>query len=97
MVTEKLFCFVGKRGSRAFNSGELWMTDLNSERTETVLPGVSMIVFDIAPDRERVTFVAQDPEEVWHIWVASLDRRTPPEAVTSSVAYGLRFGPEGDI
>jgi Tol biopolymer transport system component/DNA-binding winged helix-turn-helix (wHTH) protein len=94
---KKLFYLVAKRGSRAFNSGELWMTDLDSDRTEAVLPGVSMSEFDIAPDGERVTFVSQDAEEAWHVWVASLDSRTPPKQLTSSVAYGPRFGREGEI
>jgi Tol biopolymer transport system component/DNA-binding winged helix-turn-helix (wHTH) protein len=93
---KKLFYLVGKRGSRAFNSGELWMTDLDSDRTETVLPGVSMIVFDISPDGKQVAFVAQDAEEAWHTWVASLDRRTPPKQLTSS-AREPRFGPQGEI
>ena len=94
---KRLFYLVGKRGSRAFNSGELWMIDLDSDRTEAVLPGVSMIVFDISPDGNRVTFLAQDVGETWHVWVASLDRRTPPKQLTSSVAYAPRFGPEGEI
>jgi Tol biopolymer transport system component len=94
---KKLFYLVGKRGSRAFNSGELWMTDLDSDRTEAVLPGVSMSEFDIAPDGERVTFGAKDAEEAWHVWLASLDHRTPPKQLTSSVAYGPRFGREGEI
>ena len=37
-------------------SGELWMTDLDSGRTEAVLPGVSMSDFAIAPDGELVAF-----------------------------------------
>ena len=94
---KRLFYLVGKRGSRAFNSGELWMTDLDSDRTEAVLPGVSMIVFDISPDGNRVTFLAQDVGEAWHVWVASLDRRTPPKQLTSFIANGPRFGPEGEI
>lgn len=94
---KKLFYLVAKRGPRAFNSGELWITDLDSDRTEAVLPGVSMSEFDIAPDGERVTFVAQNAEGAWCVWVASLDRRTPPKQLTSSVAYGPRFGQEGEI
>ena len=73
------------------------MTDLDSDRTEAVLPGVSMIVFDISPDGNQVTFLAQDVEEAWHVWVAPLDRRTAPKQLTSSVASAPRFGPEGEI
>jgi hypothetical protein len=78
-------------------SGELWMTDLDSGRTEPVLPDVSMSEFDIAPDGEHVAFAALDAEGNSHVWIAPLDRRTPPKQLTSSVAYGPCFGRGGTI
>ncbi len=57
---KRVYYLVRKPGSRAYKSGELWMTDLDSERAEPVLPGVSMTGFDIAPDGELVTFTALD-------------------------------------
>jgi hypothetical protein len=93
-----LFYLVHKQGSPlAFNSGELWITDLDSGRAEPVLPGVSMSEFDIAPDGERVAFAAVDAEGTSHAWVAQLDRRTPPKQLTSSVAQRPCFGPGGDV
>jgi len=92
-----LYYLVRKQGSRAFISGELWMTDLDSGRTEAVLPGVSMREFDIAPDGELVAFTALDAEETSHVWVAPLDRRTPPKQLTSTVAHMPCFGPRGDV
>ena len=92
-----LYYLVRKQGSRAFISGELWMTDLDSGRTEAVLPGVSMREFDIAPDGELVAFTALDAEETSHVWVAPLDRRTPPKQLTSTVAHMPCFGPGGDV
>ncbi|HEY4050970.1 MAG TPA: winged helix-turn-helix domain-containing protein [Acidobacteriaceae bacterium] len=92
-----LFYLVRKQGSRAWNAGELWMADLDSGRTEAVLPGVSMSNFDIAPDGDRVVFEAQDAGETGHAWVASLNRSTRPRQLASSVAYKPFFGLEGDI
>jgi Tol biopolymer transport system component len=94
---KRLFYLVRKQGSRAFNSGELWMADLDSGRTEAVLPGISITNFDIAPDGERVAFEAHDAEETGHAWVAPLDHSTPPRPLTSSVASGPSFGPGGEI
>lgn len=94
---KRLYYLVRKQGSRAFKSGELWVTDLDSDRTEPVLPGVSMSEFDIAPDGELVTFTALDQEGVSHVWMASLDRSTPPKQLTSSVARKSWFGPGQDV
>jgi DNA-binding winged helix-turn-helix (wHTH) protein/Tol biopolymer transport system component len=94
---KRLFYLVSKQGSRAFRSGELWMTDLATGSTEVVLPGVSMTDFDIAPDGERVAFSALDPEGDSHLWMASLDRRIPPKQLTLSVAQRPCFGRGGEV
>ena len=73
------------------------MTDLDSGRTEAVLPGVSMTEFDIAPEGEHVAFTTVDAEETSHVWMAPLDRRTPPKQLTSSAAHIPSFGPGGDV
>jgi len=94
---KRLYYLVRKHGSRAFKSGELWMTNLDSDRTEPVLPGVSMSEFDIAPDGELVTFTALDPEGNSHPWVAPLDRSRPPKQLSSSVARKSWFGPGQEV
>ena len=73
------------------------MTDLTTGRTEAVLPGVSMSEFDLARDGERITFAALDTEGNSHLWVAPLDRRTPPKQLTSSNVRQISFGGEGNI
>jgi DNA-binding winged helix-turn-helix (wHTH) protein len=75
----ELYYLLRKLGSRAFNSEELWMVDLDSGRTEAVLPGVLMSEFDISPDGQYVTFAALDTEGNPHLWVAPLDRHAPPK------------------
>ena len=94
---KRVFYLVRMPGSRAFKSGELWMTDLTTGRNEAVLPGVSMSEFDLAPDGERITFATLDAEGNSHAWIAPLDRRTPPKLLTSSIARQTSFGPKGDI
>jgi len=92
-----LFYLVRKQGSRAFKTGELWMTDLASGRTEAALPGVSITEFDIAPDGQRVAFAALDDEGNSHVWVAPLDRHLPPKQISSFISRQPCFGAGGDI
>jgi len=94
---KKLFYLVRKEGSRAFNSGELWTVDLESGRTEQVLPGILLNDFDIAPDGERVVFASPNSEGSSRVWVASFDRRTPPQQLTSFETDSPSFGPAGDV
>jgi DNA-binding winged helix-turn-helix (wHTH) protein/Tol biopolymer transport system component len=94
---KRLFYLVRKRGSRAFKSGELWMTDLATGRIEAVLPGVSMTEFDLAPDGEHLAFTALDEEGNPHAWLAQLDAHKPPKQLTLSVARQPYFGPGGDV
>jgi DNA-binding winged helix-turn-helix (wHTH) protein/Tol biopolymer transport system component len=94
---KRLFYLVRKQGSRAFRSGELWVTDLATGRTEAVLPGVSMTDFDIAPDGERLAFTSLDAEGDSHLWIGSLDRRIPPKQLILSGAQRPCFGPGGEV
>ena len=94
---KKLYYLVRGNVSRAWTSGELWMAYIDSGRTESVLPGVSMSGFDIAPDGERVAFWTPDAEGIPHAWVAPLDRRSPPKQLTSSESQWPSFGPAGEI
>jgi hypothetical protein len=73
------------------------MADLESGRLEGVLPGVLLNDFDIAPDVKRVAFASLNAEGGSRVWVASLDRRTPPQQLTTLEADHPCFGPEGDI
>jgi hypothetical protein len=56
-----------------------------------------MTDFDIAQDGEHLAFSALDPEGDSHLWMASLDRRTPPKRLTLSVARQPCFGPGGEV
>ncbi|GAC1673166.1 MAG: hypothetical protein PVS2B2_06150 [Candidatus Acidiferrum sp.] len=80
---KKLFYLARKNGSRAFNSGELWMADLESDRTEVVFPGILINDFELAPDRQSVAFTSLNEQGSSRVWMASLDHRTPPRPLTT--------------
>jgi eukaryotic-like serine/threonine-protein kinase len=94
---KKLFYLARKEGSRAFNSGELWMANLKSGRTEGVLPGVLMNDFDLAPDGKRVAFTSFNDEGSSRVWVAPLDHSEAPQQLASFESDMPSFGPGGNL
>ena len=65
----------------AASSAELRSVDLASGKTDSVLPGVSVTDYDISPDEKEVAFTTTDGGGASEIWLASLDRRTPPRLI----------------
>jgi len=94
---KQLFYLVRKEGSRAWNAGELWKADLDSGRTQAVLPGVLMNDFNLAPDGKRVAYSSFNAEGSSRVWVAPLDHREAPHQVTSFESDTPFFGPAGDV
>ena len=94
---KKLFYLARKKGSPPFNAGELWMADLESGRTEIVLPDILMSEFDLAPDGKRVTFASLNEQGRSRVWIAALDHRTPPQQVTSIESDNPSFSPAGTL
>ena len=76
---------------------ELWRSNLPSEKSEKLLPGVSMLDFDISDNGKEVLYSAQPYGKHSQLWVASLDRTTPPQLVSASAEDSPHFGPEERI
>ncbi|HEX5229209.1 MAG TPA: protein kinase [Bryobacteraceae bacterium] len=75
---------------------ELWRADLDSGKSEVVIPGVSMSEFDISPDEKQVIFTKPAAGQTSQLWIAALDRGTPPRPIASGVD-APHFGPKGDV
>ena len=89
----KLYYLVRAGIQRGFSSGELWMTNLTDGSRERLFPGLSIRSYDISPDGERVVFAATGQDGKSRIWLARLDRRTPPAALLPTAeALGPVFG-----
>jgi eukaryotic-like serine/threonine-protein kinase len=75
---------------RQKSASELWSMDLASGKTEQLLPGSSVSDYAISPDEKEVAYATQsgaDPQ----IWLATLDRSSPPRLVTrggDEVSFG---------
>jgi Tol biopolymer transport system component len=76
---------------------ELWRTDITSGTSEALLPGVGMVDFDISPDGASVVFTAQPRGRPSELWIAPLDRSSPPRRIASSGENSPYFAPYGEI
>jgi Tol biopolymer transport system component len=76
---------------------ELWTADVQSGRTQPLLPGVTIGVsvrsgsYDVSPDGRFVVFSAAALDGTRRIWVASTDRRTPPRSIDAAEGDGPLF------
>ena len=78
-------------------SAELRSLDLGSGKSDTLLPGTSVIDFDISPDEKLVAFSTPDgPDGASSIWLASLDRRSPPRQIARD-GDEVSFGADGEL
>jgi len=97
---KKLYYLMRRESAREFDDGQLWAAELDSGRTERLLPGFTMRSFDISADGKRVAFTALDRGGKRRLWLASLDRRFPPRRIPSPLDLAEHrpiFGPAGDL
>ena len=76
---------------------ELWRADLAADKSEIVLPAVSILDFDISEDEKDVVFSTQPSGQPSQIWIAPLDRNAPPRRISASGEALPRFGPHHDV
>ena len=77
-------------------SAELRSVDLASGKTDSVLSGLSVTDYDVSRDGKEVACTTVESSGESQIWLASLDRRTPPR----QIAHGgdtVSFGADGDL
>ncbi|HZQ55737.1 MAG TPA: protein kinase [Bryobacteraceae bacterium] len=75
------------RSSPFGQSGALWSIDLASGKTERLLPGFTIFDFALSNDEKEIVFAAEGTQ----IWLAPLDRRSPPRLLARG-ALGPSFG-----
>ena len=76
------------------------MAELDSGRTEPFLPGFPIfgrLAYDISPDGRQVVVSALDHEGKSRLWLAPLDRKSPPRQIPNVEGDRAMFGPPGEI
>jgi WD40 repeat protein len=96
---QKLYYLVRTQpgGSRAFGGGELWVAHLATGSHERLLPGLFITSYDISADGERMVFAAVGADGKSRIWLARVDRRSPPTVLPPVEALGPVFGGDGEV
>jgi Tol biopolymer transport system component len=93
---------------RTGTASEIWVSDLVSDHAEPLLPGFTIPVladfdaawhsaYDIAADGRQVVFYSPDKESKLRLWLAPLDRRSPPRQIPNVEGQQPLFGPGGEI
>jgi len=78
------------------SSSELRSVNLVSGKTTSVLPGVSVEAYEISRDEKEVAFTTTQSSGESQIWLASLDRRTPPRQIARG-GDSVSFGGDGEL
>jgi Tol biopolymer transport system component len=77
-------------------SAELRSVDLASGKSDSLLSGVSVTDYDISRDEKEVGFTTTDNRGESLVWVAALDRRTPPRQIARA-GDQMSFGADGSL
>jgi serine/threonine protein kinase len=97
----KLLYRIVKEGAGEFSYyrdlGEVWVADLQSGRSEPLVRGFQALDYDISPDDRQVVMETADREGKPRLWLAPLDRSSPPHQIPNVVGGSPRFGPGGEI
>jgi len=77
--------------------GELRVANLESGRSEALLPGFQVIDYDVSADGQHVVMEAADADGKLRLWLARLDRRVPHGQIPNVEGRQPRFTPDGSI
>ena len=79
------------------NPGELRVADLESGRSEPLMPGFPVLEYDISPDSKLVVMSTTDPEGKTRLWVMPFDRSSQPVQIPNVEGASPKFGLDNDI
>lgn len=90
---------------RKGTSSELWVAERDSGRSEPLLPGFAVAVagvgsiggYDISPDGRQLVVTSADTGGKLRLWLAPLDRSSPPRQIANIEGEQPFFGATGEI
>jgi serine/threonine protein kinase/Tol biopolymer transport system component len=77
--------------------GEIWIADVDSGRSELLVPGFQTLDYDLSKDGKRVVMEVEDAQGKSRLWLASSEGRLPPRQIPNAEGRTPRFGPTGEI
>ena len=98
---QKLLCRIVREApsESAFfrDPGEIKVVDLKSGRSESLVRGFQALDYDISPDGRQVVMETADQEGKPRLWLAPLDRSSPPRPIPNVEGGSPRFVAGGDL
>jgi serine/threonine protein kinase len=79
------------------NAGEVRVMDLESGHSELLARGLQAFDYDISADGRQVVMEAADIAGKAQLWLAPLDRSSPPRQIPNVEGGSPRFGPRNEI
>jgi hypothetical protein len=76
---------------------ELWRVNLESGQSHNLGSGLPILEYDVSDDGREVVVSTQPPGKAAQLWIAALDRSSPPRMISSSGETSPYFGPAGEI
>jgi hypothetical protein len=77
--------------------GEVRVADLESGHSEPLVRGLQVNDYAISADGRQVVMETADSEGKPQLWLAPLDRSSPPRQIPNARGAGPRFGPGNEI
>jgi eukaryotic-like serine/threonine-protein kinase len=77
-------------------SADLRSVDLATGKSDTLLSGQSITAYAISHDEKEVAFTTTNADDRSQIWLAPLDRRTPPRLIVEG-GDQVSFGAPGEL
>ena len=97
----KLFYRIVKQAPSAFQftkePGQVWVAEVDSGRSEPLVPGFQALDYDISNDGKQIVMEAEDPQGKACLWLASIEGQLPPRQISNVEGRTPRFGPTGEI
>ena len=78
-------------------SGEVWVADLGSGRSQSLAPGFRALTYDVSADSRQIVMEVADDEGKPRLWLVPLDRGSPPRQIQNVEGRQPKFGPDGEI
>lgn len=76
---------------------ELRRMSVSDGKSEVLLPGVSVLEFDVSRDDKDVVFTTSSREHSTQLWIAPTDRGSPPKPIGATGERSPFFGPAGEV
>jgi eukaryotic-like serine/threonine-protein kinase len=99
---KKLFYRILRGALPAFDPSELRAVELATGQSDSLLPGLAIsghpgLAYSISPDGRELVAAAKDRDGRSRLWLAALDRQSPPREIPKAEGDMPLFGRDGEI